>query len=228
MDSPANPLAMAPLYKRNSEGDNMTKEVDTAKELEDLNKKFEGLSKETEVLKADADKLKKENERLRKGLLDEGYVIKADSIEKKAPVEYIEYEGEKINKADVPAPILKKLEEADAKEAEAALEKKADEKLPNFEKDVAKKLVALIEKSAEDDMDMLFAALEAADKAFADKMAEFGKADTDGDMGDAQAKLDKLVKSYQTENDVTYARAYATIVKTTEGKALVKELYKKG
>ena len=44
---------------------------------------------EVETLKAQAEELKAENERLRKGLLDEGYVIKADAIEKKAPEEFI-------------------------------------------------------------------------------------------------------------------------------------------
>lgn len=210
---------------------------DVIKMSEEMDKKIKDYMKakdcdrktaEEALMKAfdEVETLKATNEQLRKGLLDEGYRITEEGIEKKAPVEYIEYDGEKINKADVPAPILKKLEEAEAKEADAQLTKRADEKLPNFEQSVAKKLIQLVEKS--DDVDILLQALEAADKAFADKMEELGKSNTEGDMSDASVKLEQLVKAYRESNDATYARAYAAVVKTDEGKALVKELYKKG
>jgi hypothetical protein len=177
-------------------------------------------------LAAEIETLKAENERLRKGLLDEGYVIKAEAIEKKAEPEYITYGDEQINKADVPAPILKALEEAEFAKADAALTKRAEENLPHFSTEVAKKLLVAVEKS--DDMEMLMEALQAADKAFEDKMQEFGKSDVNGDFADANDKLDALAKSYQAENEVTYAKAYAAVTKTDAGKALIKEIYKKG
>ena len=74
-------------------------------------------------LRLKADELTQENERLRKGLIEEGYVIKAEAIEKKAPEEFVEYEGEQINKADIPAPILKALEAAEIEKADMALTK---------------------------------------------------------------------------------------------------------
>ena len=86
---------------------------------------MEKLNAEIETLKADAEKLSQENERLRKGLIEEGYIIKAETIEKKAPEEFVEYEGEQINKADIPAPILKALEAAEIEKADAALTKRA-------------------------------------------------------------------------------------------------------
>lgn len=236
VDSPANPLAMAPLYKRdNSKGDNMTDEV--IKMSEEMDKKIKDYMKakgcdrktaEQALMKSvdDVDTLEGENERLRKALIDNGYVIKSDAIEKKAPVEYIEYEGEKINKADIPEPILKKLEEAERKEADAILSKKAEETLPNFNAEVAKSLITAVSKM--DEAEMLMEALMAADKAFEDKMEEFGKAEINGDMADAEDKMDSLVKSYQKEHSVSYAKAYAAVTKTDEGKALVKEIYKKG
>lgn len=202
VDRPANPLAMAPIFKRDdSKGEDMEQEIET--------------------LKADAEKLKAENERLRKSLIDNGYVIKAESIEKKETPEFIEIEGEQINKADVPAPILKKLEEAEVAKAEAALEKRASEELPNFDKEVAKELLKA------DFDEKVLEALKAADAAFDRVMSEMGEASTEADMVSATEKMDALVKVYKDENKVTKEKAYAAVVKTAEGKALLKEIYKK-
>lgn len=202
VDRPANPLAMAPIFKRDdSKGEDMEQEIET--------------------LKADAEKLKAENERLRKSLIDNGYVIKAESIEKKETPEFIEIEGEQINKADVPAPILKKLEEAEVAKAEAALEKRASEELPNFDKEVAKELLKA------DFDEKVLEALKAADAAFDRVMSEMGEASTEADMVSATEKMDALVKVYKDENKVTKEKAYAAVVKTDEGKALLKEIYKK-
>jgi len=242
VDKGASIGAHVTLFKRDSKGENMSDRdkmiqeyMDKGYSKEDATKMCDEKMKkgddpveneEFETLKSDHEKLKGENERLRKALLDEGYVISKEDITKKAPEEFIEYEGEKINKADIPAPILKKLEEAEAREADAKLEKRAEESLPNFNKDAAKKLLSLVEKS--DDVDILMEALAAADKAFEGVMEEYGKADVNGDMSDPQDKLDALVKSYMEVNEVKKATAYAAVAKTDEGKALVNEIYKKG
>ena len=179
---------------------------------------------EIETLKALEVTLKEENMRLRKSLIDNGFVIKAESIEKKVEPEYVEYDGEQINKADIPAPILKALEAAEIEKADAALAEKAKEVLPNFNLDVAK---TLIKAFSEDEA--IMEALKGADAVFAESMEEVGKSDADGEFATANDKLDALVKSYMDENKMKkshYAVAYAAVAKTDEGKALINKSYK--
>ena len=120
VDRPANAEAMVTLFKRDD-----TPEEDIVKMTEEQDTKIKAymeknscgkpeamkalgydmekagadpnaeLTDEIETLKSDAEKLTQENERLRKGLIEEGYIIKAEAIEKKAPEEFVEYEGEK-------------------------------------------------------------------------------------------------------------------------------------
>ena len=235
----ANPMAKAPIFKALN-GDTMTEETEKmAPEMDAKIKEYmkaKGCDRataesammksfdEAEALEADVAKMKLENEKLRKGLLDEGYTIEADAITKAAPAEFVEYDGEQINKADIPAPILKALEVAEFEKADAALTKKAEATLPHFDTDVAKKLLSAVSKL--DDVDMLIAALEAADKAFEDKMQEFGKSATDGEFTTPKEKLDHMVKSYADEHKVDTYKAYAEVAKTAEGNALINKSYK--
>ena len=177
-----------------------------------------------EALKADVETLKSENERLRKGLIENGYVIKADAIEKKAEVEMVEVSGEMVAKSDIPAPVLKALEDAAVEKADLELTKRAGEALPHFDITVAKSLVA---KFAEEEI--IMEALKAADAAFEAAMQEFGKSDVDGEFATSADKLDALVKSYMDDNQLKksdYAKAYAAVAKTDEGKALINKSYK--
>ena len=246
VDKGASIGAHVTLFKRDtSEGDNMSEVTKMSDDMkaklkpymdkgmseEEAMKAYENDMKksadEVETLKAQAEELKAENERLRKGLLDEGYVIKADAIEKKAPEEFIEYGGEQINKADVPAPILKALEEAEIEKADAALRKRAEAELPHFKTEVAKSLLVAVEKM--DEVDMLMEALHAADKAFADKMEEFGKSDVDGEFATANDKMESLVKAHMEANNLKksdYAQAYAEVAKTDEGREVLKPIRK--
>ena len=246
VDRPANAEAMVTLFKRDD-----TQEEDIDKMTDEQDAKVKAYMKEqscgkdeamkalgyevekadevdpTEELKAEIETLKADNERLRKGLIEEGYVIKAETIEKKAPEEFVEYEGEQINKADIPAPILKALEAAEIEKADVALTKKAEETLPHFSVEAAKGLLSAVSKM--DEVDMLMEALAAADKAFADKMEEFGKADVDGEFSSASDKVEHMVKSYMEEHALTkkdYAKAYAAVAKTEEGKSLIAKAYK--
>lgn len=212
VDRPANAQAMVSLFKRdNSQEDKMTEEV---------TKKADNLSEEITKFKA-------ENERLRKSLLDNGFVIKADTIEKKAPEEFLEYEGEKINKSDIPAPILKALEEAEVAKADVELTKRATEKLPHFAVDVAKALVAKFDTD-----EAVMQALAAADVAFSNAMDEVGKTSNTGDLLSAEETMDALVKTYISENGLSpkadYAKAYAAVSKTEQGKTLVNKIYQEG
>ena len=186
---------------------------------------------DVEALKADFDRLSAENQHLRKGLIDNGYVIRADSIEKKAEEEMMDIDGEMVAKSDIPAPVLKALEAAavakrehEIEKADLELTKKAEEVLPHFEAGAAK---SLLKSFSEDDGIMVM--LKAADAAFAASMQEFGKSDVDGEFATSADKLDALVKSYMDENQLKkseFAKAYAAVAKTEEGKALITKSYK--
>ena len=248
VDRPANAQAMVSLFKRDdSNGDNMEQEVDKMSDdlkaklkpymdkgmnEEEAMKAYEAEMKKSEaveideldIIKAENDALKIQNEDLRKALIENGFIIKADSIEKKAEPEYIEYEGEQINKADVPAVILKALEEAELAKADAELTKRATDALPHFAEDVAKSLVAEF-----GEVEAVMEALKAADATFAESMEEVGKSDADGEFATAADKMESLVKTYMEENKMKkgeYAKAYAAVAKTDEGKALINKSYK--
>ena len=186
---------------------------------------------DVEALKADFDRLSAENQHLRKGLIDNGYVIRADSIEKKAEEEMMDIDGEMVAKSDIPAPVLKALEAAavakrehEIEKADLELTKKAEEVLPHFETGAAK---SLLKSFSEDEAIMVM--LKAADAAFEASMQEFGKSDVDGEFATSADKLDALVKSYMDENQLKkseFAKAYAAVAKTEEGKALITKSYK--
>lgn len=252
VDRPANAQAMVSLFKRDNsfEGINkMNEEMETkvAAYMKDKGcgradamkalgydmEKAEEVAEEVEVaekaeevnpLEAEVEALKAENETLRKGLIDNGYVITADAIEKKAEVEMMDIEGEMVVKSDIPAPVLKALEAAALEKADVALTKSAEEALPNFDLAVAK---SLVEKFAEEEK--IMEALKACDASIGASMEEFGKSDVDGEFASSSDKLDSLVKSYMDDNQLKkseYAKAYAVVAKTDEGKSLINKTYK--
>jgi len=247
VDRPANAQAMVSLFKRDNTDEETTKmneeemeapvaeieqieEVATEKAAEEI-APVEAELIDIEALKADIARFTAENEKLRKGLIDAGFVITAEAIEKKAEVEMMDIEGEMVVKSDIPAPVLKALEAADVakreheiEKADIELTKRAGETLPHFATDVAKSLVA---KFYEDEA--IMAALKAADAAFEAAMQEFGKSDVDGEFATSADKLDALVKSYMDDNQLKkseYAKAYAAVAKTDEGKTLINKSYK--
>ena len=248
VDRPANKQAMVSLYKRdNSEGDTMENEVEKmsddmkaklkpfmdkgmseeeAMKMYNMNMKkdFQGPLDEVDTIKAELDLVKAEAERLSKALEEAGYIVKADAIEKMVEPEFVTYGDEQINKADIPAPILKALEEAEVAKADAILVKKAEAELPHFDLEVAKSLVSKFEAE-----ETVMQALKAADKVFEESMTELGKSDADGEFSTAADKLDALVKSYMDTNKMKkseHALAYAAVAKTDEGKALITKSYK--
>ena len=246
VDRPANKQAMVSLYKRdNSEGDTMENEVEKmsddmkaklkpymdkgmseeeAMKMYNMKKTYEGPLDEVDTVKAELGLAKAEIDRLSKSLEEAGYIVKAESVEKMVEPEFVTYGDEQINKADIPAVILKALEEAEVAKADAILVKHAEAELPNFDIGVAKSLVANF-----GDEETIMQALEAADKAFADSMTELGKSDVDGEFATATDKLEALVKSYMDDNKMKksqHALAYAAVAKTDEGKALITKSYK--
>ena len=212
-------------------GYDMEKADEVTEEVAEVDKAAEEVAGEVNPLEAEVAALKADNEMLRKGLIENGYVISAEAIEKKAEVEMLEVEGEMLVKSDIPAPVLKALEAADVAKREHELEKadvqltkRAGESLPHFDTDIAKSLVA---KFYEDEAIMV--ALKAADAAFAASMQEFGKSDVDGEFATSSDKLDALVKSYMDENQMKkseFAKAYAQVAKTDQGKDLINKSYK--
>ena len=257
VDRPANAQAMVSLFKRdNSEevekmSDEMEAKVkaymkekacgrdeamkalgykDTMK-ADEVAVDDEALKAEKAALSSDVERLRADNERLQKALIEDGYVITAEAVEKKAPVDMIEVEGEMVAKADIPAPVLKALEAAEVakkeheiEKADIVLTKKAEEVLPHFDVAVAKSLL----KSFSEE-EAIMEALKAADAAFAAAMEEFGKSDVDGEFATSADKLDALVKRYMDENQLKkseYAKAYAAVAKTDEGKSLINKSYK--
>ena len=207
-------------------GYDMEKSDDAVEEAEEaeVDKAAEEVAEEVNPLEAEVAALKADNEMLRKGLIDNGYVISAEAIEKKAEVEMMDIEGEMVVKSDIPAPVLKALEAASIEKADIELTKRAGEALPHFATDVAKSLVA---KFYEDEA--IMEALKAADAAFEAAMQEFGKSDVDGEFATSADKLDALVKSYMDDNQLKkseFAKAYAAVAKTEAGKTLINKSYK--
>lgn len=213
-------------YKDTMKADEVEVDVEA-----DIEADVEALKTEKAALANDVERLRADNERLQKALIEDGYVITAEAVEKKAPAEMIEVEGEMVAKADIPAPVLKALEAAEVakkeheiEKADIELTKKAEEVLPHFDVAVAKSLL----KSFSEE-EAIMEALKAADAALASAMEEFGKSDVDGEFATSADKLDALVKRYMDENQLKkseYAKAYAAVAKTDEGKSLINKSYK--
>lgn len=234
VDSPANKSATVALFKRETPmedeiqtEDELLKAYDDKKmsedemedEMEDDEEEMMGNKKparksykaENELLKSEIASLQAKIEELSKGAVE-----KAD--------EMIEVDGEMIAKSSIPAPILKKLEEVEKAQKAEELRKRADEVLPNF-KGTADQRGKLL-KSIGDDQELI-EMLRAADKLFETMMSEVGKSDATGDFGSAEAKIEAMAKAYSAEKGVTFQQGYAAVIKTAEGKALLKETYKK-
>ena len=123
VDRPANAQAMVSLYKRdNSNGEHMEQKIEKVSE-----ETTKAEAPEVNPLEAEVETLKADNERLTKSLEEAGYIVKSDVIEKKVEPEYVEYEGEQINKADIPAPILKALENDEREKDDIELTKREKE-----------------------------------------------------------------------------------------------------
>jgi hypothetical protein len=158
--------------------------------------------------------------------LEVAAVSAASATEKAKPAEeMIEVEGEMIAKSAIPAPILKKLEDVQKALEVEALRKRADEVLPNF-KGTADERGKLLKSIGQDEE--LLALLRSADAAFAGIYQEVGKTDAANDLKSPTEKLNDIVKAYQEEKkEKDFHKAYAAVIKTAQGRALVLETYKK-
>ena len=253
VDMGDDPLAKVALYKRSPEGEHMDNET-TEEAIEKVDETEKGYMKEEKKIEIEVDGEDDEEdmmeeegkkptrkswkaeaqafEDVNKMLLEEIETYKAKVAELEAAVvakaapaeEMLEVEGEMIAKSAIPAPILKKLEEMQKAVEVEVLRKRAEEVLPNF-KGTADERGKLLKSVGTDES--LLTLLKAADAAFAGVYQEVGKTDAENDLKTAAEKLKDLTKAYQTEkNEKSFEKAYAAIVKTAQGRALVLETYK--
>ena len=188
-----------------------------ADKLEALEGQVEDLTKRAEGAEAKFADLQKAADEAGFDVTDEG------KLEKRADPEYVEIDGERFEKAAVPAPILKRLEaqqeaiaKMEAKEKETEFAKRGDAELPNLKGSaIAKgKLLDMI------DDDEIIAALKAADAALKKQMEEIGSSPMQ-DEASATFRLNKMATDYAKTNSVPFETAYAEVTKSGEGKQLM-------
>jgi len=240
VDNPANQHAAVVLVKRvatesdsryeravKSEMPDETTKGEGQVTVEELTQKLEALQTQVADLTTKAKEYEDANDRMMKSAVVAGLEIENGEIVKRADPEYVEIDGEKIEKALVPAPLLKALEKqaaeivkmkAEAEEVELA--KRGEVELPNLAGTalVKGRLLALVETDAD-----LLKSLKAADAAMAEQMVEKGHARVE-DEASASYKLDQLAKAHATAQNVTYHAAYAEVTKSGIGAELMVQM----
>lgn len=216
-----------------SENSDLTEKGDGSVTVEELTKKLEDLQSQvtdlTEKANMAEDEKKKAEEmaaNMKKSAEEAGFVVDGDTITKAADPEYVEIDGERVEKSLVPAPVLKAIEkqaEAIAKMEKAAQEvelaKSGATELPNLAgTDLAKgKLLAAVAGDEE-----LLKGLKAADAAMASQYVEKGTAEADETS--PTHKLNELAKAHASAQNVSFETAYAEVTKAGPGAALLAEL----
>lgn len=204
-----------------NEGDNMSE--DTKKELGDLKEQVGQLTKQLEAVQSQV-----EEHGLSVTKKDDGSL----KVEKKADEEYVEFNGEKVAKSALPAPVLKHLEQQNEelrkmKERQEAedLRKRADQEIPNL-KGSADERGALLKAvdgiSDEATRKSVIETLKAADGFAKNAFSEIGKSAAD-DESSATARLNKMADEHAKENNKTFEQAYADVTKDGEGARLFNE-----
>lgn len=182
---------------------------------------FEKLEADFAQVSATLETTKATNEKLTKALLENGFKITAEGVEKveEQAKEYLDYEGKLIDLSGMPEEAASALKELALDKKNAELEKKAATELPNFSVEVAKALVSanLPEEAMK--------ALKAADKLFEGMMEEKGETSVD-DLTDPQEKFEALAKAYMEENKTTIHKARVEVGKTAQGRELQKAMKK--
>lgn len=241
VDVPADPNASVVLFKRfgyndgvKSENDGQSTEGEGQVTVEELTKKLEALQAQvTDLTKnaEDATAAQKAAEDAAAALIksaeEAGLDVEDGKIVKRADPEYVEIDGERVEKSTVPAPVLRTIEKQNAaiakmqKEAEeVALAKRGETELPNLAgKPLAKgKLLAAVE--ADED---LLKALKAADAAMSKAFTETGHGDVHDESSPAY-KLDSLAKAHASAQNVTFEVAYAEVTKAGVGAELLSKM----
>lgn len=202
--------------------------------VEELTKKLEGLqtqvadlTKRAETAEAALETANASIETLTKSATEAGLEIVDGQITKKADPEYVEIDGEKVEKASVPAPILRAIEKQAAdiaemrkKAEEVELAKRGETELPNLAgTGLAKgRLLAAVQGDAE-----LLKALKAADAAMAKAYEETGHGDVH-DEASPSYKLDQLAKAHAAAQNTSFEVAYAEVTKSGVGADLLTQI----
>jgi hypothetical protein len=193
---------------------------------QELAEKLEALEGQVADLTKRAEEAEAAVAALEKAADEAGFDIAEGKLTKRADPEYIEVDGERFEKAAVPAAILKALEakeaelaKAKAEQAEVALAKRGATELPHLAgTDLAKgKLLEAIG----DDTDVL-GALKAADAALAKAMQEIGSNPLN-DEASATFRLNKMASDFASEHKVPFETAFAEVTKSGEGARLMAE-----
>jgi hypothetical protein len=234
VDAPANQHAAVVLFKHSGynplvkpeiEGNNQ--EGDRSVTVEELTQKLEALQKQVADLTKEAADATALADSLTKSATEAGLEVEEGKIVKRADPEYVEVDGEKVEKALVPAAVLRAIEKQAAdiakmkREAEdATLAKRGATELPNLGgTDLVKgRLLALVEGDAE-----LLKSLKAADAAMAETYTEKGHANVD-DGSSPSAKLEALAKAHAEATGASYHSAYAEVTKSGVGAQLLTEI----
>lgn len=198
---------------------------------QELAEKLEALEGQVADLTKRAEEAETAKAVIEKAADEAGFDIAEGKLAKRADPEYIEVGGEKVEKASVPASILKMLEDQAAevallksKEADTELAKRGAAELPHLAgTDLAKgKLL----KAIGDDAAMV-GALKAADAALAKTMAEIGSNPLN-DEASATFRLNKMASEFAGEHKVPFETAYAEVTKSGEGARLMNEARTEG
>jgi hypothetical protein len=210
------PAEKAGDYDEANKGGSGMDPKELAEKLESLEGQNADLTKRLEAAEAETAALKKAAD-------EAGFDVADGKIVKRAEIEYIEFDGERIEKSAVPAALLKALEAKDAaladlrkKDEEVALAKRGETELPNLAGTALTKGKLLAVADAE-----MIATLKAADAAMKKAMEEVGHNKTDETT--ATERLNKMAQDYADKNGVTFHKAYAEVIKTADGMKLVGE-----
>jgi hypothetical protein len=241
VDVPANQHASVVLYKRSGYNPVVKPEItgyprkgDGSVTVEELTKKLEALQTQVADLTKKADDAEAAKaaadaavDALTKSATEAGLDIADGKIVKRADPEYVEIAGEKVEKALVPAPLLKALEtqaaeiaKMKAKADEVELAKRGETELPNLAGTALAKgrLLAAVAADAE-----LVKALKAADAAMAQNYVEKGHGDVHDEASPAY-KLDQLAKAHAAAQNTSFEVAYADVTKSGVGAELLGQM----
>lgn len=234
VDTPANQHAAVVLTKRSGYKADVKSEMtdkmdrgDGSVTVEELTQKLEALQTQVTDLTAKAEDYMAREERMMKSAEAAGFDVKDGEIVKRAEPEYVEIEGEKVEKGLVPAPVLRMIEKQAVEMAE--LKKQAEEvelakrgatELPNLTgTDLTKgRLLAAVEGDEE-----LLKTLKAADAAMSSEYVEKGHGNTE-DFSSPAHKLDQLAKAHAAAQSVSFEMAYAEVTKSGIGADLLVQM----